>query len=269
MYTIFIKTTYVEGLIYGDFLKEEATQISDRITKLLTLVSVPSDESSRELVNITNRGTLTRSLDIDHQDSAALIYYQSKQTNTHKMAMFSLLNQAISTHFFHELRTQQQLGYVVGTNYLPLNRHPGIIFYIQSPTTAPDELVSKIDVFLKQYSASLKAMADEQWNETKQGLINSIMQHDPNLKTRSQRFWSSIGNKDYEFNQREKVVEEISLISQQDLQKFIQEKLTDADCDRLILSNCSSNHTMQQKIEGQKVDLDITAFKEQSKRFKL
>ena len=31
------------------------------------------------------------------------------------------------------LRTQQQLGYVVGTGNLPLNRHPGLVFYIQSP----------------------------------------------------------------------------------------------------------------------------------------
>ncbi|MBM7073024.1 insulinase family protein [Shewanella sp. 202IG2-18] len=265
----FYKATYVEGLIYGDFLKKEAEQISQRITKLLTLVSAPSDESTRELVNITNRGTLVRELEIEHQDNAILIYYQSKQTNTHKMAMFSLLNQAISSAYFHELRTQQQLGYVVGTNYLPLNRHPGIIFYIQSPTVTPDQLLTKIDQFLADYAKTLLNESEKDWSETKQGLINSIMQHEPNLKTRSQRLWSSIGNKDYDFTQREKVVEELKQITQQDMQQFISNKLTEVNCDRVVLTSCSSGNTMNTDINGQKIDLNIDKFKETSKRFKL
>ncbi len=265
----FYTATYVEGLIYGDFLREEAKQISDRIRKLLTLVSAPGDETCRELVNISRRGTLVRELEIDHQDSAILLYYQSKQTNTRKMALFSLMNQAVSARFFHELRTRQQLGYVAGSNYLPLNRHPGIIFYIQSPTTAPDELLNKIDAFISDYAVSLSSVTEREWNETKLGLINSIMQHDPNLKTRGQRFWSSIGNKDYDFTQREQVAEEIKRITRGDMRRFIRNKLTADNSDRLIIANCSPDHTMKHQLKGQKIDSDITCFKENSKRFKL
>ena len=46
-----------------------------------------------------------------------------------------LAEQLIATPFFNQLRTEQQLGYLVGSGYIPYNQHPGIGFYIQSPIT--------------------------------------------------------------------------------------------------------------------------------------
>ncbi|WP_350609600.1 insulinase family protein, partial [Pseudoalteromonas sp. 41-MNA-CIBAN-0057] len=86
------------------------------------------------LINLDKRGSLLREKTISHQDSAIIVYYQSRMATPERVALFSLLNHTMSSTFFHELRTKQQLGYMVGTGYLPLNRHPGMIFYVQSPT---------------------------------------------------------------------------------------------------------------------------------------
>lgn len=54
--------------------------------------------------------------------------------------------------------------------------------------------------------------------------MNQIMEHDPNLTTRGQRYWSSIGNKDYDFNQRKLVVTEIEKLTREDLIKLMMKK---------------------------------------------
>ncbi|MCL1076900.1 insulinase family protein [Parashewanella spongiae] len=265
----FYEATYLEGLIYGDWLKEEAQELSNNLSNILSLVSIPSPEANRELIKLTNRGTLVRQLNIDHQDSAILVYYQSKQTSILKMALFSLLNHTMSSKFFHELRTRKQLGYMVGTNYLPLNRHPGMIFYIQSPNCGPKTLLNEIDTFLSDFAYTVMELTEQQWAQTKQGLTNQIMEHDPNLKTRGQRFWTSIGNKDHKFDHREQVVNEINHLTRADLIKFLMDKMNNSKKDRLILYSCGQTHLNEHITKGQKIDTSITDFKSDSKKFKL
>ncbi|WP_144214644.1 insulinase family protein [Shewanella donghaensis] len=263
----FYEKIYVEGLVYGDWLVSEAQHLAKRLKQILSLVTKPSNEASRELVNLSAQGTLMRELNIEHQDSAIIIYYQSNDTSAHHIGLFSLLNHTMSSTFFHELRTEKQLGYMVGTGYLPLNRHPGIIFYIQSPTTGPRKLLEAIDEFIADFNYAVMQITKEQWESTKLGLINQILEKDTNLKGRSQRYWVCLGNRDYNFNQREKVVEEINKFTRADLIKFIVSNMRSKHSDRLIVFNSGEQHNQFGQLPNTKIITDLKSFKEQAEKF--
>lgn len=263
----FYEGIYLEGLVYGDWLESEAQALGKRLEHILSLVSSPSPESARELVNLTGEGTVLRELSIAHQDSAIIVYYQSGAATPEKMALFSLLNHTMSSTFFHELRTEKQLGYMVGTGYLPLNRHPGIIFYIQSPTTGPLQLLEAIDEFIADFNYAVMQITNEQWETTKLGLINQVMEHDSNLKTRSQRYWVSVGNKDYLFNQRELVVEEIAKLTRADLIKFMMKKMRTKHSDRLVLFSTGEQHQHQEALSSNRMITDLKSFKQHADKF--
>ncbi|WP_133407521.1 insulinase family protein [Parashewanella tropica] len=265
----FYQATYLEGFLYGDYLQEEAKDISEHLSEVLDLVSAPSPETERELVNLKGQGTLVSKIDTEHQDSAILVYFQSEHTSIENMALFSLLNHTMSSSFFHELRTQKQLGYMVGTNYLPLNRHPGMIFYIQSPNSGPQILLDEIDNFISDFSYTVMQLTDAQWRQTKDGLISQLMEHDPNLKTRSQRYWTSIGNKDYEFNQREQVVNEISQLTRAELIRFLIDKMKTNSKDRVVLYSCGAEHQEYEIMASELIPKDLDTFKQNSVRFTL
>lgn len=263
----FYQKIYLEGLVYGDWLVEEAQQLSKRLQHLLSLVTKPSAESSRELINLDKRGSLLHEKSIAHQDSAIIVYYQSCMTTPSRVALFSLLNHTMSSTFFHELRTKQQLGYMVGTGYLPLNRHPGMIFYVQSPTTGPRRLLEAIDEFIADFNYAVMQITNEQWESTKQGMISQIMEHDTNLKTRSQRYWISIGNRDYEFTQREIVVAEVEKLTRADLIKFMVSNMRSKDCDRLVLFTCGEQHYSQASLHSDNMIVNLKTFKQQADKF--
>ncbi|WP_372870713.1 insulinase family protein [Shewanella sp.] len=263
----FYEKIYLEGLVYGDWLTDEAKALAVRLSHILSLVSSPSDESARELVNLTGKGTVLRELSINHQDSAIIVYYQSPSATPEKMALFALMNHTMSSTFFHELRTEQQLGYMVGTGYLPLNRHPGMIFYVQSPSAGPQQLLEAIDEFIADFSYAVMQITNEQWEVTKIGLINQVMEHDANLKTRGQRYWVSVGNKDYGFDQRESVVAEIEKLTRADLIKFMMQKMRTKHCDRLILFSTGEQHRHLEPLKSMQVITDLPAFKLHSDKF--
>ncbi|QYK03837.1 insulinase family protein [Shewanella zhangzhouensis] len=265
----FYEKIYLEGLVYGDWLTQEAKALGHRLSHILSLVSTPSGESARELVNLTGKGTMLRELTISHQDSAIIVYYQSPSATPEKMALFALMNHTMSSTFFHELRTEQQLGYMVGTGYLPLNRHPGMIFYIQSPSAGPLQLLEAIDEFIADFSYAVMQITKEQWESTKTGLINQVMEHDANLKTRGQRYWASIGNKDYGFNQRELVVAEIEKLTRADLIKFMMQRMRTKHCDRLVLFSTGEQHRHLQALSSDKMITDLRTFKLHSDKFHL
>lgn len=263
----FYEKIHLEGLVYGDWLIDEAQALGNRLDHILSLVSSPSEESARELVNLSGKGTLLREVTTSHQDSSIIVYYQSNQSNPEMMALFSLLNHTMSSTFFHELRTKRQLGYMVGTGYLPLNRYPGIIFYIQSPTSSPLQLLEAIDEFIADFNYAVMQITNQQWELTKQGLINQVMEHDANLKTRGQRYWSSIGNKDYDFNQRELVVKEIEKLTRSDVIKFMMEKMRNKRCDRLVLFTTGDGHRQEERLSSDNMITDLRSFKLHSDKF--
>jgi insulysin len=263
----FYEKIYLEGLVYGDWLESEAKQLSKRLQNLLSLVSKPSKEAARELVNMAHKGTVMRELVIAHQDSAIILYYQAQSSSLDNMAIFTLLNHTMSSTFFHELRTEKQLGYMVGTGYLPLNRHPGMIFYIQSPTAGPKQLLEAIDEFIADFNYAVMQITNEQWESTKLGLVSQIMEHDSNLKTRSQRYWVSLGNRDYSFNQRELVVEKIKLLTRADLIKFMMQQMRSKHCNRLVLFNQGEQHQQHEPLRSEEMITDLNYFKSNSEKF--
>ncbi|MGI2261511.1 insulinase family protein [Shewanella sp. GXUN23E] len=265
----FYERIHLEGLVYGDWLESEARQLAHRLNLILSLVSSPSEESERQLVDMSGRGTLLRELNIPHPDSGIIVYYQSASTEAREMALFSLLNHTMSSSFFHELRTQKQLGYMVGTGYLPLHRHPGMIFYIQSPSAGPLTLLQAIDEFIADFNYAVMQITTDQWEDTKRGLIQQVMEHDANQKTRSQRYWASIGNKDYSFNQREQVVAQISQISRSDLIEFNMAHLRTKHADRLVIYNCGDQPGGQQQLQHGTLITDLRQFKNQANKFSM
>ena len=221
--------------------------------------SKPSGETRRPLISIQDRGTLIREQGCDHEDSALLVYYQSRTTRARDLACFTLANHIMSSTFFHELRTRQQLGYVVGAGNLPLNRHPGLIFYIQSPVAGPQILLDAVEEFIDLFPLAMLEFTEQQWQESKAGLQAQLSERDANLRSRGQRLWVSIGNKDLGFDQRERVCDEVGKLSRADLVRFITQ-LRSRTSDRLILCSYGQGHEHDERITGQFID-DPRAFR--------
>ncbi|TKB49835.1 insulinase family protein [Ferrimonas sediminicola] len=257
----------IEAFVYGDWLRAEADALARDLHQQMIKLSAPGPEVVRELVSIEARGTILRELPAEHQDSAILVYYQSRRHTPEKAAMFSLLNHAMSSNFFHELRTKQQLGYMVGTSYVPLNHYPGLMFYIQSPVASPLQLIEAIDQFIADFSYALMQITHDQWQSTKQGLVRQILEPDANINARAQRLWTSIGNHDNDFGLRQRIAEEIDTLERADMIRFIVSRMKAKVPDRLILFSCGNQHQDHSVIEGSSNIEDLNRFKSETGRF--
>ena len=257
---------HIEVLAHGDWLQQDIETLADYLLKELAPNSTPGAETKRRLVDISRKGSLVREVSCDHNDSAMIVYYQSMHTTPVHVARYTLANHIMSTTFFHELRTRKQLGYVVGSGNLPLNRHPGMIFYIQSPVAGPQYLLTCIDEFIDTFALVLMELSQAQWEISKQGLISQITEKDANLKSRSQRYWASIGNKDWHFNQREQVASALDEMTRADLIRFITQ-LKSRISDRVIMCSYGAAHDGNDKLTQGNFIWDPGEFKLMAPKF--
>ncbi|BEU02858.1 peptidase M16 [Agarivorans sp. OAG1] len=227
---------HIEMLAYGNWSEPTIEELGEFIQQEISPDTSPSKETPRKLISIKDQGSLLYEINCQQNDSALMIYYQSRDLSPESIALFTLSNHIMTSTFFNELRTKQQLGYIVGTGNLPLNRHPGIIFYVQSPHGQPQTLLDAINDFLDEFPVLMFELSDAQWQQSKQGLIAQILERESNMRTRAQRFWVSIGNKDLTFNQRQRAAECIERLERVDLVRFMM-SLKSKQRDRVIVYN--------------------------------
>ncbi|CAM3845667.1 Protease 3 precursor [Vibrio aerogenes CECT 7868] len=239
---------HIEMFIYGDWRKSDAFSIGKDLIQALHIKDAQSEESLRPLVMLGKQGTFRHEIHCDQDDSAVVIYYQSECTSPKNIALYSLANHLMSATFFHEIRTKQQLGYMVGTGNLPLNKHPGIVLYVQSPNAGPAELMASIDEFLNAFYLVLLELSEYQWHSSKRGLWNQISAPDTSLRNRAQRLWVAIGNKDTEFSQRDQVLQELRRLSRSDMIRFVVNQLKPRTANRLIMYNRGNVHHASQEL---------------------
>ena len=89
-------------------------------------------------------------LELPCSDHAMVIYYQAQTSDVNEKVKLMALNHLINQDYFNELRTTQQLGYLVGTGYAPFNTRAGIAFYIQSPKFEAQTLLHRHNHFASQ-----------------------------------------------------------------------------------------------------------------------
>ncbi|RJX73826.1 insulinase family protein [Vibrio sinensis] len=233
---------HVEMFVYGDWTKSDALTLGTTLKDALRVKNQQYEEALRPLIMLGSSGTFQREVYCDQEDSAIVLYYQCDDTEAKSIALYSLANHLMSATFFHEIRTKQQLGYMVGTGNLPLNRHPGIVLYVQSPNAAPIDLLTSIDEFLNAFYMVLLELSDYQWHSSKRGLWNQIATPDTTLRGRAQRLWVAIGNKDSNFDQRERVLEELKGLTKSDMIRFVVSELKPRMANRLIMHTQGNAH---------------------------
>lgn len=148
-------------------------------------------------------------LTTQHADSAVIAVIQSMQTDVTEQGVFMLLNSMLQPRFFSRLRTEQQLGYLVGTSYLPMQEHPHLMFYVQSSRVSTEHITKAIGEFFTAVPTIIASISDDEFRKIQQSLTLQLTEVDSTLRARSQRLWSAITQQDYDFSRLERIANAI------------------------------------------------------------
>lgn len=166
-------------------------------------------------------------------DHALVIYLPAREKSPAMMALFMLANHILSPRYFHQLRTEQQLGYLVGTGYVPVNTLPGMAFYIQSPNQPAGALYQATVAFFRHFISELNQLDDSDFQSLKQGLAAQLAERDISLSARAKRYWLALSQGDYSFDLTQQILNALHDIDRLRFQDFLKQLLA-AEYDVLL-----------------------------------
>jgi len=132
--------------------------------------------------------------DPTNENSCFVSYYQYGRESAQDGGKLDLLNQLALQYLqeptFDQLRTKEQLGYVVFSKPRSARDIISAWFLIQSPGKNCQHMRTRFDVHMTKMRASMAALTDEEFATVK-GAVNIVLsEKDKNLVEEFSRYWS-------------------------------------------------------------------------------
>jgi secreted Zn-dependent insulinase-like peptidase len=216
----------LEMLASGNMLEAEVKQLAGFMVEKFVAKNI-ADWAERGVVRVPVGQKAQTHLSIDHKDSAILRYYQGRDDGLDETAKVMMMRQLLRSEFFHQLRTEQQLGYVVAAVDRQIDRVPGFGFLVQSPSVTVEKLGAAIDEFLIAYEQKLASMPSDEFERHRQALLTGLKEKPKSLSEQSSRFWGSIDVRDYDFSRRKSLIAAVEALSQEDMRAMYQSVVLD------------------------------------------
>ncbi|MDG1750107.1 MAG: insulinase family protein [Thalassotalea sp.] len=251
-HTIFNEIT-LEVLVHGNWREQDAIEIQSIIKQAFNGQYDQTFQVKIPILSIQNQGSIQYPLNLPEHDYAGVIYYPMAERSLATIAKTMIASQILSPQFFHQMRTEKQYGYLVGVSFVPINRYPGIAFYIQSPNFEASHLLEAMDEFINGCHLVVEHMPEEDWQHLQHGLASQLQEKDTSLRIKSQRFWASICNKETDFKQKQRLIETILSLSKKDISEYL---LTEITNNQKVIDRFCLLSTKQTKDDENKINIE-------------
>ncbi|MEC7984858.1 MAG: insulinase family protein, partial [Myxococcota bacterium] len=217
------KTGALRMLIYGNATREEALSLAKLTEQESGLILAESSLQKPMLRKIDKPVSL--SMSIEHNDSVFLAVYQASQASYGEQAKHLALNQLLKAAFFTELRTKQQLGYIVGAYYNRRFMLSSSIFGIQSTATDPDDIEKRINAFLVEQRTVLAELSEERFQNEMAGLVAKLSAKDTGFVARYGRWATNLALDVEQFDRKAQIIASLKQLDLASIMQFYDEEI--------------------------------------------
>ncbi|KAI0698094.1 LuxS/MPP-like metallohydrolase [Cytidiella melzeri] len=201
-----LRKIHIETLITGNISNERALDISATIERHFRGVSLPQPEWPRDRSTLLPPGAnwstyaVRRMHDNPKETNSALVYHCQfgEVTNTRLRSTLRLLGHVLREPTFSQLRTVEQLGYVVSANLWISTGTIGLSFKIQS-LKDPTYVEERVEAFIKNYRRTLASTSLETFTDWKEALATKLLEKPKNLAEETSQFWYQVRSGRYDF----------------------------------------------------------------------
>lgn len=268
---------FIEGLCHGNLLEEEALQISEIFKSNFSVQPLPFDLRHKEFVMcLPSNADFVRDVKVKNKletNSVVELYFQIEPEEGTKLtklkALTDLFDEIVEEPLFNQLRTKEQLGYVVDCSPRVTYRILGFCFRVQSSEYDPVYLQGRIENFINGLEEMLNGLDHESFENYRNGLMGKLLEKDPSLSYETNRYWGQIVDKRYMFDLSEKEAEELKDIQKDDIIEWYRTYLRQPSpkCRRLAIHVWGCNTGWKDadaQVPSKQVIKDLAGFKTSS-----
>lgn len=222
----YLGSSQLRGLITGNVGRQQALEYASVLSAKLYCDKANCTAVPRKVSQIPAEQWFGLDMALDHPDSALLIYRQMPDQSAKNRALSAMAGQVLQAPYFQQLRTEQQLGYVVFATPLPLMDVSGNAFIVQSPGHSVAHILQSTRDFVAQQQAALSTEeAQNNYSLQKQALLGQLDEPPKNLSELAGRYWSDLSLGYASFNRRASLRDAVSALEYSSWKEYLQQEL--------------------------------------------
>ena len=213
----FFERGEIVALAHGNVTAKDAKALGEVLERELLDSMRPTPVSHGRVVRLEPGTQYLRWIASQHEDHALAVYRQGRDRSFAEQATMAVMAQATGTRFFHELRTEREIGYIVFATLLSVLEVPGLALVIQSPSTLPEALHQHVEAFIDRSRTVLREMPAEVFARHRTAVERYLLEAETRLDDRTERYWGEIDRENYAFDRRERLVEAVRAVTRDKL----------------------------------------------------
>ncbi|CAF3245595.1 unnamed protein product [Rotaria socialis] len=216
---------FTDSLMYGNLTKDQALEYMTSVErkfqeKRYYQPLFPSMWfSQRELILPEGCNYAYSMLNDAHKLHAIEIYLQCFPQTLENNALLELFCHLVDEPCFDQLRTKEQLGYVVSAGARRSRGVQGFRVIVQSAREL-DHVNQRIELFIESIRDYILTMSDEQFKKQREGYMVKKLEVPKKMRSQGNKFWTEITNHQFCFDRSQLEVEIIQNLERNDLIRF-------------------------------------------------
>ena len=246
---------FIEALVYGNVRADQALDLTRKISSELGVQPLAESEafapaylewpSPRKIVH-------AQELDTNNSCFRFDLKFGPKDLQTRMLA--ELLENFMGEPFYSEMRTRQQLGYIVWSGSYQDDINSYLTFIIQSGTHSADALGSKVKAFLPLLIEQWKALPEDEFLALKKAVKEKLLEKPKTIPEKASQFFHLAFNEKAQFDLNQQLLK----VLEQTSSKLVLEALTqclDKDTEKSITLELYAKGKNPQSVFNTNVDL--------------
>jgi insulysin len=166
---------FIQGVIHGNWNAEQARKSLDIVLEEIKSQPLPKEDRYQEVVKVLEPGKEIRfSKQIADNNNSIFYALQVGERNFKEQAVSSMVASIVESDFYTQMRTNQQLGYIVWSFQNQVEERIFFKMIIQSAGYGPFELQKRIEAWMKKSDKLFNDLSDEEFEKHRKSIIVSL-----------------------------------------------------------------------------------------------
>jgi len=225
---------YVTGVIHGNWSDEQAKESVSLLLNSLNGQSLPVDERYEQVVEVLNSGEQIQfSREVEDNNNSLSYTIQVGEKDLALMAKASIIASIIENDFYTQMRTNQQLGYIVWSFQQRTEKRIFFRFLIQSSTHGPFEMSKRVRIWLKTTEKTFSKLSDEEFEKHRQAKIIALEKEGDSIGAVVGDLYTLATDEEGDFQFKKKFIQAIKELTKNDVSEKARELFLDPKTPRL------------------------------------
>ena len=252
---------FITGLIHGNYNDKKAIENTNILIDSLKSQPLAEKDRYKQIVEKMPKGKrFSFSREVKDNNNSLSYAIQVGDKDFALQAQVSMLASIVESDFYTQMRTNQQLGYIVWSFQQRMEDRIFFRLLIQSSTHGPFEMRKRVNAWLQSTDKIFSKLTKEEFERHRQALIVGLEKEGDSIASVLSDLYSFAVDEDGDFLYKKKLIDAVKKVKKSDVISQARKVFLDPNTPRLeVLMRAKDS---KEKVPAGVID-DVKQFKEQ------